>query len=254
MKKFLLVSLLSLSMVLLPGCGTLIPKRVELFQKKVQALPEPSAKQKEVQREVAQRAVETAKRTADAAREENASTLVTLPADETVVLTEALAESVGPPLKQSKDDSAALAAELRAQIAQLNKKIDAFQVKNEEVAGKKIEGTGLVSVPYFVWLGGFVLVVVVLWHLGKLALAAASAANPGVAAGSALLSTGETLAANVVKKGFAQVVAGGEEFKTWVEKEITDSGLKQKILGAFVTAQKTVQDADVKSAVNKLTS
>jgi hypothetical protein len=103
-------------------------------------------------------------------------------------------------------------------------------------------------VPYFVYLGGFVLVVVVLWHLGKLALTAASVANPGFSVGVA----GMNVAGSVVSKGFHQLVTGGNAFKGWVEKEVSDPTLKQKILDAFASAHKESQDADVKAVINKI--
>jgi hypothetical protein len=245
MKKLLLAVALAVS---LSGCG-LLPKKVEFFQDKVHKFPEPTQAQKETQREVAQKANEKAAQTLHAALVEGSSVAVVGSAGETEKLTAVVAESVGAPAKPTKDlDTDILIASLRSQLAKLSKKFDSFKEENNENAGKKIEGTGLIQVPYFAYAGGFVLVVVVGWHLAKTALTAASAANPGAAVGLA----GMNVAGTVVAKGFHQLVQGGEDFKDWVEKEIADSGMKQKILGAFTSAHKEAQDSDVKNIVKQL--
>ncbi|WP_196301940.1 hypothetical protein, partial [Streptococcus pneumoniae] len=75
---------------------------------------------------------------------------VILPAGETAILSEAVADSVGPPLKPSNDPAPVLADKLSHTIAVLDKRLEQFKEDNNENAGKKIEGTGLLQIPYFV--------------------------------------------------------------------------------------------------------
>jgi hypothetical protein len=247
MKKILSLFLLAF-LVFQVGCGTLIPKRVELFQDKVRKFPEVTQAHKETQRQAAQRAKEKASETLIAAVSEKASPFVISPATETVVLTDAIADVVGPPAKRPTIDTLALADEVRKTLATQAKKVDSFKEDSNENVGKKIEGTGLVQVPYFVWLGGFCFVAFIVWHLAKLALSAASAANPG-----ALLGVGAmNVAGSTVSKGVVQLVDGGKRFLKWADKVVEDPALKQKITDAFLDSHKRAQDEDVKAIVDRL--
>lgn len=245
MKQALIILILSL---FLCGCS-LIPKPVELFQKKVGQFPMPTAAYTETQKQAAQLAKEKAQETLTAVLTEKSSPAVVVPATDTAHLTEAVSVSLGPPSK-SVTNSDETILKLQSEVARLNKKINAFQHSNQEVVGKKIEGTGLVSVPYFIWAGGFVLVIFVGWHLAKTALTLASAVNPG--AGIAV--GGMNVAGSVVAKGFQQVIQGGEDFKAWIEKEVSDSGLQQKLLSAFTTSHKVNQDQDVQAIIKSVTA
>ena len=248
MKKILSVFLF-VALAFQVGCGTLIPKKVELFQDKVRKFPEVSQPQKEIQRQAAQRAKEKANETLIAAVSEKASPFVISPATETVVLTDAIADVVGPPAKRPTIDTVALADEVRKTLAVQVKKVDSFKEDSNENVGKKIEGTGLVQVPYFAWLGGILVLAFIGWHLTKTALTAASVANPAALLGvGAMTATGST-----VSKGLAQVVTGGKNFLKWAETAIEDPALQQKIKDAFLTAHKKAQDGDVKALVDSLT-
>lgn len=244
MKKILLLLLISVS---LSGCS-LIPKKVELFQDKVHKFPETTQKQKELQREAAQIAKEKAQETLVAATAEAASPAVIAPAKETALLTDVVAESIGAPAKRSYETPKAVADDLRSAMAKHDKKVDSFTKDNNENTGKKIEGTGLLQVPYFLWAGGIVLLLFILWHLARTALMAASAANPGALIGVGAMNLTGTLAS----KGISQLVAGGQKFTDWVEKKIDDPALKGKILEAFSTAHKKSQDQDVRTVVDHL--
>jgi hypothetical protein len=249
MKKIL--TLLALSSFLFTGCA-LIPKPVEFFQKKVKSFPEPTSKQVEVQKQTAQRAKEAAQATLSTAVDEGASTNLVATAKDTAVLTDAVSTSLGPPVKPSVAPAQDLSTELLTQVAKLNRKIDAFAEANEKVEGKKIEGTGVFSVPYFVYAGGFVLLVVVGWHLAKTALMAGSIANPAIAPLLGLANGGMNAAGAAAGKGLQQVVAGGSAFLKKLETEVTDPALRQRVKDLFVAAHKEAQDADVKVLVDKL--
>ena len=127
--------------------------------------------------------------------------------------------------------------------------MEKFDKANDAVEGKKIEGTGLVRVPYLLWIGGFLVGLVVLFFVGKLALTAFAVTNPGASVGLNVVNAAES----VLVKGFSQVVQGGENFKSWVESEITDSGLKTKILAAFQSEQQKAQDQSVQNTVAAIT-
>lgn len=244
MKKLIPLTLLAFS---LAGCS-LIPKKVELFQDKVHRFPTASAKQLEAQRQTAQKANDEAAETLHHAIKENSSPSVLVPALETEKLTAAVAESVGAPAKPASQDVDAVIDNLHKQLSKHDSAVAAFAKENDENTGKKIEGTGLVQVPYFAWTGGILVVLLVGWYILRTVAGAAALANPGAAVGVGALN----VAGNVVSKGFQQLVKGGEEFKSWVEAKIEDPALKQKVLDAFTALHKQTQDQDVKTVVDHL--
>jgi hypothetical protein len=245
-KTSYLLSLVAL--VFLTGCGTLIPKKVELFQDKVKKFPEATQAAKETQRQAAQRAKEKASETLVAAVAEKASPFVISPATETVVLTDAVADVLGPPAKRPTIDTVALADEVRKTLAVLSKKVDSFKDDSNENVGKKIEGTGLVQVPYFVWLGAAALFAFLGFHVLKLVLTAASAANPAAMVGVGAMN----VASSTASRGVVQLVDGGKKFMKWANDTLEDPVLRQSILDAFVESHKKAQDGDVKSVVDHL--
>lgn len=249
MKKRLFLTLALAALV--AGCSSLVPKKVEFFQDKVEKFPEQPSKLVELERQAIYRAHESAKETVVAAVAENASTNVVTPAKATEQLTEAVAVALGPPVSPpSKTEPAEkLAAKLETAVAKFERKIDDFKKDSDENVGKKIEGTGMIQVGYFYWVGGIVLVLIVLFVLAKLALSAAAMVNPGAAIGLNVLNGAGAVAA----KGFAQVIKGGEEFKKWIGKEISDSGLRDKILSEFQNHQMKAQDSDVQNVVQAIT-
>lgn len=246
MKKLLLI----FGLAFLAGCGTLMPKKVELFQDKVKAFPEPSPALREVQREVLHRAMETSEKTVRAAIAEGASTNVVKPAVETEQLVEAVSFSLGPPESPSTLSSESLVTKLESKVAKHNVAVEKFKEQNSENEGKKIEGTGLVQVSYFAWIGGILLAVLVLFFLAKILLSGLAMANPVASLG--LIGVNATQ--NTVVRGLVQIARGGEKFKDWVVSEIKDSDLKQKILDAFQSAQVRSQDQDVQNTVKALTN
>lgn len=234
------------------GCTSLIPKRVELFQDKVQTVPEQRASEKETQRQAAKLASLKAAETLGAALAENASPNIIQPAADTAALTVAVSESVGPPLEPTKLTADAMAVKLETSIAKLNSRMDEFKADNNENAGKKIEGTGWLQIPYFVWLGGFLvmafigfIVLTILWG----ALKAFALVNPPAAIGVNVAQ----LAAKTASKGFAQVLKGGEDFKESVVEKFGDGQISQQVLELFRAKQEKAQDEDVKTIVQHLT-
>ena len=253
MKK--LVPLILLAMAF-NGCS-LIPHKVEFFQDKVKKVPELTSSQREVEKRAALAAKFKAAETLTAAIGESASTNVILPATDAAKLTDVVSEMVGPPARPSTASTDKLVQEVRAALAKQDSKLESFKRENNENAGKKIEGTGLLQIPYFVYVGLIALVILVAWHLLHTVLTGlqvAGVANPalGVAGGvgSALMGGVES----VFSKGFSQVVKGGEKFKSWVGAEVEDPALRKKILDAFASAHKEAQDETVQTAVKLVTS
>lgn len=247
MKRFL-PFLLLLSM--LTGCS-LIPKPVEFFQSKVHKVPEMSATQVEYQKRAAYLAKQRAAETVDAAISTGASTNVVTPARDAEKLTDAVSTSLGPPLSPSTNADTAV-ANLTHAVAKLDAKIEDFRKSNDVNAGKKIEGTGLLQIPYFVYLAVVVLVIVVGWHLAKTALSVAGMANPALAPLSAVGVGGMNIAGSLAGKAVTQVVSGGKNFLSWVNSEAAqlDPVLRQRITDAFTSAHKEAQDKDVRNVVD----
>lgn len=233
------------------GCASLLPKKVELFQDKVKEFPKQKPREKELQRQTAQRAEEKAKETLEAAIAEESSPAVIVPATETALLTDVVSESLGPPTRPAPESktSDSLAQELRASIAALNKRLDDFKEDNNENAGKKIEGTGLFQVSYFLWIG---LVIGGLW-LAKTVLTVianvAAAGSPPVAIGLKAANVGGKL----LSRGFSQLIKAGESFKDVVKAEVKDADLQKKILDAFQSSHRKEQDSDVQAVIKELT-
>jgi hypothetical protein len=254
MKKSL--PFLSVLMALvLTGClGSLIPKKVELFQDKVKTFPEQSPALVELERQTVYAAHEKATETVVAALKENSTTNVVAPARDTMKLTGAAVVAVGPPQKvPSLENVTNLANSLEQAVGKHDVVVEKFAKANDENAGKKIEGTGLFQIPYFLWLGGAVVLVFIGYialKAAKGALAGAALVNPGAAVGLGVVN----VAQSVLAAGFSQVVKGGEDFKGWVTKEFTgDQSLQNKILSAFQTTQMKAQDQVVQNTIATMT-
>jgi len=223
---------------------------VELFQRKVKSFPEESAALVEYKKETAARANESASRAVLAAVAEHATTNVIAPALDTVILTKAVSDAEGPPLRPSESPAPVLAKKLEVAVAKLDSKVNDYKEDVAKDAGKKIEGTGTISMPYLVYVGLILLGGFVLFTALKLALTVASAANPGAAVGLGLVNASTSL----IGKGLSQVIKGGEEFKDWVKAEVNDPALQKKILSQFRTSQLSSQDQDVQELIKKVTS
>jgi len=238
----------------LTGCGTLIPKRVELGQDKVERVPVASAAELEKQRRAAAMAEEQAQKTLGAALGIDAPVCVLEPAKATVDLTDAIAKSVGPPKSPIKpnEDPHAVANDLRSAVAKLNARLDEFKSDNDKNAGKKIEGTGWLQVPYFIWLGGFLvvgfvglIVLGVAWSFVKMY----AMSNPPVQLGVNAVQMG----ANFLKKAVGEIAKGGEKFKRAVEREVQDPALQAKIKELFRVEHERAQSSEVQELVKAIT-
>jgi hypothetical protein len=126
-----------------------------------------------------------------------------------------------------------------------------FRDSNDQNQGKKIEGTGLFSVPYFVWIGillvlGFIGFIVLSLIWGALKLFAMS--NPPLALG---LNAAQ-LSAKGAGKMVTQIIKGGQAFKGKLDDIIEDSSLKDQLLQAFRDSHEKAQDEDTKTVIKHL--
>ncbi len=242
MKKILLL----LPLLALTGCGTLIPKTVEFFQKRVKAVPELPESAKETQRQAADYVATKTEETKIAAVESNASTNVVSLASDANTVASALSQSLGPPEDPWKKEAQRLALKLKEQQADYNKSLTKFSDNQDKVVGKKIEGTGLIRIPYFVYIGCIILVIFIAWSALKLY----GAVNPVVGLGTNLAGRVSSAA---LSRGFSQVVAGAEEFKTAVAQSDFTAEMKAKILKMFQSHSRQEQDADIQEVVKTIT-
>lgn len=230
----------------LVGCG-LIPKKVELFQDRVKLAPEKNGPQKESERQAVQLAAQKARVAEKIATIDGSA--AAQPASEAASLSEATLLSLGPPKQSWKDSTELLIDKLLKETAKLNDRMDNFKKENNENAGKKIEGTGLFSVPYIVWAGGFVIIIFVVGTLAWTALKVFAISNPPVALGLGAAQLG----ARTTSRALSEVLRGGEAFKNRIKQEISDAALQKKILEVFRVEHERSQSTDVQQITQHLT-
>jgi len=243
MKKLLV---LIPALMLLAGCGTLIPKTVEFFQRKVKAVPEVSDKAKETQRQAADYVSTKTEETKIAAIESDANTNVVSLATDANTVASALSQSLGPPEDPWKKEALRLALMLKEQQANFNDKLASYAKHVDKDAGKKIEGTGFIRIPYFVYIGCIILVVFLIWTGLKIY----GSINPIVGLGTNVVGR---IGSAVRTRALTEVAEGGEAFKQY----LTDSGLaaevKSQVLDLFSRAHKENQSRDTQNIVSTLT-
>lgn len=244
-KQLIAVALLAVS---LTGCG-ILPKQVEFFQRKVQAVPVISDAAVEHQRQAAQYVAEEAKITQEAALSTKADPSVLLPIMETYKVAMALTESVGPPLEPYTADKPAqpIVDTLHHDQAKLNHKIENYAEHVDKDVGKKIEGTGFFQIGYFSYL----VIIVVLVLLAYGALRIYGMVNPAVGLG---VNTVTGVASSLLSKGVSELVAGGESFKNYIEASPLTADVKNYVQDLFVRAHTSAQSSDVQTVVNQLTA
>lgn len=240
-------ALLTAIFIAIGGCGMLIPKSVEFGQSKVQAVPKvtPAAEEK-VKQGVALAAIKAREAEKIATRDDS---FAAVPAGEAAVLTEAVGRSLGPPKEPWKADVQALADKIDNLTAVLDRKLEKFAEKNDVNAGKKIEGTGFLQIPYFLWIGGLAVVGFLLWTAAKTALTVASAANPAIGVGLGVAKVGSAAAAKVA----SETIAGGESFLKAVAEK-AEGWTSAEVKKLFVTHQRMSQSPDTQRLIDHLTN
>lgn len=193
------------------GCG-IIPKPVEFFQRKVRHFPEQSASYSESERQAAALAADRAREAEKIAIQDGSA--AEIPARDAAELNEALSRSLGPPKSPWEKEIFALVERLDRQNAMLRQDIEKFKRQNEELAGKKVEGTGLFQVPYLVWVGILAGIVLLLYVGLRFVLQIVAMSNPPVAVGLKAAQLG----GRALSQALSQVIRGGEAFKEAVLK------------------------------------
>lgn len=243
MKKLFLV--LPLCAFMLSGCGSFIPKQVEFFQKKVKAVPVWDNTALEHQRQAAQFVAQKTQETKESAIATHADPTVIWPATEANTAAQALTEAVGPAKRPWTDSSADLAQTLHKDTAKLNEKIADYRVAVTPEVGKKIEGTGLIRVGYFTYIGCLLLLGALAWF----AIKAYGMFNPIVGTAAGVVGR---VSSSVASRGLSEVVTGGQQFLQWVEDSHLESEVKDWITNTFKVAHQTAQSPDVQKVVDKL--
>lgn len=227
------------------GCS-LIPKSVEFGQDKVKRFPLHPTAQLEHERQAVKLAGEKARQAELEATLDGSAAAE--PAGDAAKLSEAVGRSIGPPSKPWEAEVSALAVKLDASTAKYNALLAKFKNGNDENAGKKIEGTGFLQIPYFLYIAIIGLVGYIAWMVLKTISNAAAAANPGVAVGLKVAQVG----GKVLSRGFSQMIKGGQDFKAKVEEEFSDPAIQEKILEAFRVSHQINQDEEVQKLIQKL--
>lgn len=240
MKKLILSILVVVS---LTACH-IIPKTVEFGQDKVKKLPSHSEKQLEAEKQAVALAGQKAREAQEIAQADNSAAAE--PAGDSAELSESVGRALGPPSEPWYRSVNDLKVRLDNLTAKYNRSIEGFREENDQNAGKKIEGTGFLQIPYFLYIGILIAVVFIAWNVIKMM---GAAANPGVAVGMKVAQVG----GKALGRAFSQVVKGGEDFEKWVEAKFKDSPQKAEILDAFKSSHKVAQDQDVKNLVDQLT-
>jgi len=224
----------------------LIPKKVELFQKKVKAVPEKTASDLETERQAAYAASLAARITVDAVINNNDPTNVVTPAKNTEALTAAVSTSLGPPQSIPSGAVTNLANSVIENKAELNRKIARYADKVEPLVGKKIEGTGLIRIPYFVYIGLIALAIFLVWTGLKIY----GAVNPVVGLGTNVVGR---VGSSVLSGAVSELSKGGELFKEKVQNSELTAELKSKVLDLFSHAHAQAQDKSTQDIVKALT-
>lgn len=245
----LLTALATVAILISSGCG-LIPKKVEFFQSKVKPVPAKTTATAEKERQAADflnRTVSTAY--TEAVRDNYTNSSVMNPLLAAKVVAPALSYSLGPPEKPLEDVSVLaaerLALSVNKELAKLNDKIEDYRRDVKPLEGKKIEGTGLIQVPYFVYLGGLLVVGMIIWFILKIV----AMSNPAVAIGMKTAQIGGSL----LSKGFGELIEGGEKFKEKIKTAAKEQFSKEEVIELFRTSHGVKQSREIQDLVDTLT-
>lgn len=236
---------------ILVGCG-LIPKSVELGQDKVKKFPAPTEQYTEALRDAAYVAHAKTLEAQEAASAVGVPEVIG-PLRDATRLTGSVSMSLGPPLTLPPDSPTMvelLEKKLAFETARLDREIRRFAEANNENAGKKIEGTGWLQVPYFVWAGGVVLLVFVGIFVAQIALKVASMTSPVAALGSTVLNGGLQMGGRAAGRMVGELYKGGEVFKDVIKKRA--SWTSDEIVEAFRVSHERAQDGDTRKLMREL--
>lgn len=244
-KVFQIALLTAILSALAVGCTSLFPKKVELFQKKVPDMPAVTQKAEETQRQAADYVATKTEEAKVEAIKADSPTNIVQPITEAHVVADALSTSLGPPDDPWRKEAVALATKLTKQTAQYNSELEAYRKRIVALEGKKIEGTGLIQIGYFTYIG-LILGGIVLIYFG---LRIYGLFNPVVGLAG---STIGRVSSSVLTKGFSEIVAGGQQFLNWVENSNLPQETVDWVTNAFKLAQQTKQSASTQQVISNL--
>ena len=228
-----------------PGCG-LLPKRVEYFQRKVEAVPEKTERASETERQAAAFIATTSREVELLAVREQTSTNMQEAAGEVVTAAQALSTSLGPPAEPWDHPATPLALKLAHAGNKLDRAVEDYRQDVAPDVGKKIEGTGAIQLGYFTNLllvgGGLALLTLLLYTGVKIAL---SIYAPGV---SGVVGQVAKVPLATLKGLAEQTVKGVEGFKS----ELRSLGLGEKAEAAIRTLLRTELQKKQDGAVQKV--
>jgi len=243
------ISLAILLLNLVAGCS-LFPKPVELFQKKVRAVPAKTSATIEAEKQAATFAEQKVTEAREAALVTGASTNVLSPLKEASDASQALAFSLGAPASRWSRSGDELATMLGHQASMRDQALERFRANQAPLVGKKIEGSGLFQVPYFVWVGGVALLLWLVWMGSKFA----AIAYPPIGVGVAGLSAAGRLAGHEAAEGFGMVVKGIDGARKEIEKSHLAAEVKAWVDGVIIRHQQAAQTSPViQEAVKQMT-
>lgn len=227
------------------GCG-LLPKRVEYFQRKVEAVPEKTERASETERQAAAFIATTSREVELLAVREQTSTNMQEAAGEVVTAAQALSTSLGPPAEPWDHPATPLALKLAHAGNKLDRAVEDYRQDVAPDVGKKIEGTGAIQLGYFTNLllvgGGLALLTLLLYTGVKIAL---SIYAPGV---SGVVGQVAKVPLATLKGLAEQTVKGVEGFKS----ELGSLGLGEKAEAAIRTLLRTELQKKQDGAVQKV--
>ena len=250
MKKTHVLSIIGLTVLLTlnTGCiSALFPKQVEFGQRKVKPVPVLGTTAVEHQRQAAQFVADRALMANTIAQDQPTDLLLAGPLRDASQVATALTESEGPPAYPWDDTAQSLVDILHRDQAKHNSAVQKYATTVQEDVGKKIEGTGIIRMGYFTYVGCFLLLGALVWAGLKIY----GMVNPVVGLG---VNTVGSVASSVLSKGFSELVAGGEAFKNYVVASPLAADVKDYVLDLFTRAHTSNQSSDVQTVVTGLTA
>ncbi|MEK6884888.1 MAG: hypothetical protein AABY22_34975, partial [Nanoarchaeota archaeon] len=176
---------------------------------------------------------------------EGSSTNLTFLTYETSIAAGSLSQAIGPPLNPWKFEAEALKLQLNRLEAKLDQKIENFRERNDRLAGKDIEGTGLVSMSYISFIVGLIVLGLLLWFGLKIA----GIFYPPISVGTRLAQ----IPLNMANKGLSEVISGVESFKNKIKDKINDPELQKQVLETIKTELERKQSPEIQSLIQELT-
>lgn len=229
------------------GCG-LMPKRVEYFQREVQAVPKKPDALVESEKQAAELTARLAWSAQVAAHAEQASTNVINPLDNLAVVSRAVSSSLGPPTSKWSGEPGVLADRLDTRNAKLDARVEDYRDSVARDVGKKIEGTGLFQIPWLINAGLWIGIPLLLLWVVRIAL---NIWNPavGVIAGQV-----ERMTVGTLKRAATQTWSGIESFKAKIDALDLDDKVKAMVKGVLREKLVDHQDTDVQQVIQRLTA